>query len=98
MVEKEEVDEKEMADKEVEEEENREKMEKGEELAETKMTGRGGRIKGSKPGSRLSDVCEGLCRLFFPISTFNHRYLSEVSSLFPISTTTTRRSQSMCCW
>ena len=88
-----------MADKEVKEEENREKMEKGEELAETKMTGRGGRIKGSKPGSRLSDVCEGLCRLFFQFQPFaNHRYLSEVSSLFPISTTTTRRSQSMFCW
>ena len=36
-MEEEEVDEKEMADKEVKEEENMEKMEKGEELAETKM-------------------------------------------------------------
>ena len=62
-----------MADKEVKEEENREKMEKGEELAETKMKGKGGRIKGSKPGSRLSDVCEGLCRLFFQFQPFaNH--------------------------
>ena len=53
-------------------------MEKGEELAETKMKGSGGRIKGSKPESRLSDVCEGLCRLFFQFQPFaNHRYLSS---------------------